>query len=142
MLLALLLLLGSGEIVWPPHQPNLPLFSSGPVFNLRGNAVAVTNASAHATSSAFIVTFGERLGGRRGMWTTTGVYSGLKLIHECCLHNGRGPEVRTDLASSIGVAVLTAGVFELFNSGRNPRDEEDPRPPRGGLSRLQRLRTR
>jgi hypothetical protein len=115
MLLAMLVLLGSGEIVWPPHPPSLPVFSSGPVFNLNGNAVALTNASAHATSSAFIVTFGERLGGRRGMWATTGVYAGLKLIHECCLHNGQGPEVRTDLASSIGVAVLTAGAFELFH---------------------------
>ena len=115
MLLAVLVLLGAGEIVWPPHAPNLPVFSSGPVFNLRGNATAVTNASAHATSSAFIVTFGERLGGRRGMWTTTGVYAGLKLVHECCMHNGGGPEVRTDLASSIGVAVITAGVFELFH---------------------------
>ena len=116
MLLALLVLLGSGEIVWPPHSPNLPVLSSGPVFNLHGGAVALTNASAHATSSAFIVTFGERLGGRRGMWTTTGVYAGLKLLHECCMHNGRGPEVRTDLASTIGVAVVTAGVFELFHA--------------------------
>jgi hypothetical protein len=115
MLLAILVVLGAGEIVWPPHAPNLPLFSSGPVFNLRGDATAVTNASAHATSSAFIVTVAERLGGRRGMWATTGVYAGLKLVHECCMHNGRGPEVRTDLASSIGVAVVTAGVFELFH---------------------------
>jgi len=32
------------------------------------------------------------------------------------MHNGRGPEVRTDLASTIGVAVVTAGVFELFHA--------------------------
>jgi len=115
MLLAMVVLLGAGEIVWPPHAPNLPVFSSGPVFNLRGDSVAVTNASAHATSSAFIVTAGERLGGRSGMWMTTGIYSGVKLFHECCMHNGNGPEVRTDLVSTIGVAVVTAGVFELFH---------------------------
>src|SRR3954465_6172644 len=34
MLLALLLLLGHGEIVWPPHSPRLPLFGPGTAFNL------------------------------------------------------------------------------------------------------------
>jgi hypothetical protein len=115
MLLALLLLLAHGEIVWPPHSPELPVFSAGPMFNLNGGDTAVANASAHATSSALIVVIGERLGGRQGMWTTTGVYTGLKLLHECCFHNGSGPEVRTDLASSIGVAVVTAGMYELFH---------------------------
>jgi hypothetical protein len=116
MLLALVLLLAHGEIVWPPHSPNLPLFDRGSVFNLNGGDAAVANASAHATSSALIVAIGERLGGRQGMWMTAGVYGGLKLVHECCLHNGSGPEVRTDLASSIGVALTTAGMYELFHS--------------------------
>ena len=116
MLLALMLLLAHGEIVWPPHSPTLPLFDGGSLFNLNRGDAAVANASAHATSSALIVAMGERIGGRQGMWTTTGVYAGLKLLHECCLHNGSGPEVRTDLVSSIGVAVVTAGMFELFHS--------------------------
>src|SRR5947199_555652 len=115
MLLAMLMLLGAGEIVWPPHPPNLPLFSQGPIFNLDANSAALANASAHATSSALIVMAAERLGGRRGMWMTTGVYTGLKLIHESCLHNGAGPEVRTDLMTSIGVAFATASVMELFH---------------------------
>lgn len=116
MLLALALLLAHGEIVWPPHSPKLPLFERGSVFNLDGGDAALANASAHATSSALIVAMGERLGGRQGMWMTTGVYAGLKLVHETFLHNGSGPEVRTDLASSIGVAVTTAGIYELFHS--------------------------
>jgi len=116
MLLALALLLAHGEIVWPPHSPNLPLFEGGSVFNLGRDDTALANASAHATSSALIVAMGERLGGRQGMWMTTGVYAGLKLVHETFLHNGSGPEVRTDLASSIGVAVTTAGIYELFHS--------------------------
>ncbi|MFL5431338.1 MAG: hypothetical protein ACJ79M_17100 [Myxococcales bacterium] len=116
MLLALALLLAHGEIVWPPHSPNLPLFEGGSVFNLGRDDAALANASAHATSSALIVAMGERLGGRQGMWMTTGVYAGLKLVHETFLHNGSGPEVRTDLASSIGVAVTTAGIYELFHS--------------------------
>ncbi|MFL5378705.1 MAG: hypothetical protein ACJ787_12390, partial [Myxococcales bacterium] len=103
-------------IVWPPHSPNLPLFDRGSMFNLDGGDAALANASAHATSSALIVAMGERLGGRQGMWMTTGVYAGLKLVHETFLHNGTGPEVRTDLASSIGVAVTTAGIYELFHS--------------------------
>jgi hypothetical protein len=115
MLLALLLLLGHGEIVWPPHSPRLPLFGPGTAFNLDRGDEAVANASAHATSSALIVAMGERLGGRKGMWITTAAYAGLKLVHQSCLHDGTGPEVRTDLASSIGVAVITAGVFELFH---------------------------
>ncbi|MFL5417208.1 MAG: hypothetical protein ACJ78Y_14490 [Myxococcales bacterium] len=77
MLLALALLLAHGEIVWPPHSPNLPLFEGGSVFNLNGGDAALANASAHATSSALIVAMGERLGGRQGMWMTTGVYAGL-----------------------------------------------------------------
>jgi len=115
MLLALMLLLAHGEIVWPPHSPDLPLFDRGSVFNLDRGDAALANASAHATSSALIVAMGERLGGRQGMWMTTGVYAGVKLVHEAFLHDGSGPEVRTDLASSIGVAVMTAGVYELFH---------------------------
>jgi hypothetical protein len=115
MLLALGLLLANAEIVLPPHSPRLALLDGGPLFNIAENNTALVNASAHATSSALIVSIGERFGGRSGMWMTTGVYSGLKLIHESCFHNGRGPEVRTDLASTIGVAVATAGVFELFH---------------------------
>jgi hypothetical protein len=116
MLLALVLLLAHGEIVWPPHSPDLPLFDRGSVFNLDRGDAAVANASAHATSSVLIVAMGERIGGRQGMWMTTGAYAGLKLLHECCLHDGSGPEVRTDLASSVGVAVTTAGMYELFHS--------------------------
>lgn len=115
MLLALVLLIAHGEIVWPPHSPSLPLFERGSLFNIGRDDAALANASAHATSSALIVAMGERLGGRQGMWMTTGIYSGLKLVHETFLHDGSGPEVRTDLASSIGVAVITAGVYELLH---------------------------
>lgn len=115
MLLALALLLAHGEIVWPPHAPRLPVLDSGPVFNFDRGEMAVMNASAHATSSALIVVLGERFGGRRGMWLTAGTYAGLKVIHESCFHNARGPEVRTDLASTIGVAFATAGTFEAFH---------------------------
>jgi hypothetical protein len=116
MLLALALLLANGEIVWPPHTPRLPVLESGPVFNLKRDNVAVMNASAHASSSALIVTLGERFGGRKGMWLTTGTYAGLKVIHEACLHNARGPEARTDIASTIGVAFATAAAFEAFHT--------------------------
>src|SRR5689334_10368161 len=63
MLLALALLLANAEIVLPPHPPRLGVFDAGPVFNIGDNNTALMNASAHATSSALIVTIGERLGG-------------------------------------------------------------------------------
>ncbi|MFL5409468.1 MAG: hypothetical protein ACJ79O_26925 [Myxococcales bacterium] len=97
MLLALALLLAQGEIVWPPHSPRLAVFDRGPVFNVGRSELGMMNASAHAASSALFVTLGERFGGRKGMWLTTGTYAGLKVIHEACFHNAGGPEARTDI---------------------------------------------
>ncbi|MFL5417645.1 MAG: hypothetical protein ACJ78Y_16720 [Myxococcales bacterium] len=116
MLLALALLLAHGEIVWPPHAPRLTVLDRGSVFNFDRGEMARVNASAHAASSALLVTLGERFGGRKGMWLTTGTYAGLKVIHEACFHNAEGPEVRTDIASTIGVAFATAAAFEAFHT--------------------------
>jgi hypothetical protein len=118
MMLLALLLASTGPVITAPHSPHLPVFGSGPAFNIgRGDDVANGNAINHVWSSALIVVGGERLtGSRRGLWITIATYSTLKLVHESCFHNGAGPEVRTDLVSSIGTAVLTGGFYEAAHA--------------------------
>jgi hypothetical protein len=118
MLLALLLLASTGAVVTAPHAPYLPFFDKGPVFNVgRGDSMADANAINHIWFSALVVVGGERFSGSRsGMWLTVAAYSTLKVVHEACFHDGGGPEVRTDMVSSIGTAVLTGAFYEAFHA--------------------------
>jgi hypothetical protein len=106
-------LLAHGEIVWPPHAPRLPVFGPGPVFNVfSGDDAAIANASAHVAWGVMVPVVGERIGGRKGMWWATGIYSGLSVVHLACFHDADGPELRTDIASRIFSSLLTAAIYE------------------------------
>lgn len=114
MILALLLAASTGPVFSSPHAPRLPIFDGGPLLNVgHGEPIADQNAIIHVTESALFVVGMERLTETRpGMWWSVAGYSAAKILQESCFHTGAGPEVRTDLASSIGAALLVGGIYE------------------------------
>jgi hypothetical protein len=113
-------LLATGCFVCAPHAPRLPVFERGPALDVfsqtseMNHDMTLANFWAHTLSSSLIVVAGERIGGRRGMWWTVAGYSALTVLHVSTFQDPHlaGPEVRSDLLSRLGSALLTAGLYE------------------------------